>query len=205
MPKTNTKAKQTGWKRQFDLTNRKVQFFVVIGIFAILGGGYFTFRSFAQASWNYAGSDKNISLRNIYPESPCTLNRSADASKNNQIVINMLCPKDGQATAVTPNTYLIGGSSYRYCASIKGGGTVQLIIDDSGGFTGGSASKDFNVINNDSYNTYCTPGTPVLTRSQPYFAYVVAQTFPNPPSATWINIQNMWIEQVILGTTPPAK
>jgi len=49
MPKINnlSKQKKSFFKKRFDLTNKKVRFFVVIGIFVILGGGYFTYRSFA--------------------------------------------------------------------------------------------------------------------------------------------------------------
>jgi len=49
MPKINnlSKQKKSFFKKRFDLTNKKVRFFVVISIFVILGGGYFTYRSFA--------------------------------------------------------------------------------------------------------------------------------------------------------------
>lgn len=69
MPKITKKtkaSKSAGLKRRFDLTNKKVQFFVVIGIVAILGGGYFTFKSFAAPSTLFGPSElKNIDGR--YP------------------------------------------------------------------------------------------------------------------------------------------
>lgn len=38
-----------GLKKSFDLKSRKVQFFVVIAIVALLGGGWFTYKSFAYS------------------------------------------------------------------------------------------------------------------------------------------------------------
>lgn len=39
-----------GWKKKFNLQSRKVQFFVVIAIVALLGGGWFTYKSFADSN-----------------------------------------------------------------------------------------------------------------------------------------------------------
>lgn len=53
MPKTSKKtkvSKGTGLKRKFDLSNRRVQFFVTIAIVALLGGGWFTYKSFAAVA-----------------------------------------------------------------------------------------------------------------------------------------------------------
>lgn len=56
---TRSNQKSSGLKRRFDLTNKRVQFFVVITIIAVLGGGYFTVRSFA-AEQSYAYTPINF-------------------------------------------------------------------------------------------------------------------------------------------------
>ncbi|USN95597.1 MAG: hypothetical protein H6793_00300 [Candidatus Nomurabacteria bacterium] len=47
---SNTSKSKGFFGKSFDLKSRKVQFFVVILIVAILGGGYFTLKSFAATS-----------------------------------------------------------------------------------------------------------------------------------------------------------
>lgn len=113
---TKTSKKPLVLKRRLDLTNKKVQFFVVIGIVAILGGGYFTVKSFASTVlYRISPSDIWCSGSN------CGV--SYDANKNNSPVLTAL----GGATLNTRKSYyFIGGQIYRICAYTNGPGSIEF-------------------------------------------------------------------------------
>jgi len=94
----NKKSKTSLFKKRFDLTNRKVQFFVVIAIFAILGGGYFTFRSFAATNYiiRQAGSTDTLAgtygYHSISRADYCRISGAVvEKQKNNQLVESVIC------------------------------------------------------------------------------------------------------------------
>lgn len=133
MPKTTktsrkpspASTKKSGFKRRFDITNKKVQFFVVIGIVAILGGGYFTFKSFAaneikpqylvfKTSAGFLKSDRcdNRNSRRVQEE-----------SKGGRIVIEMT----SGGCAYQPGEVIhYGNKTYQACAVVKGSGKISF-------------------------------------------------------------------------------
>ena len=91
MPKTTKKAKSTkfsgaqkdNFKKGFDIANRRVQFFVVIAIVALLGGGYYLYRSYAatQNQWNYNISSGTIQILSTNPTNKTPIKEIAKNSK----------------------------------------------------------------------------------------------------------------------------
>ncbi len=60
--------------RSFNLQSRKVQFVVFILVVAILGGGWFTYKSFAAtASWTYSISNNNLTGTLQRPGEKCSI------------------------------------------------------------------------------------------------------------------------------------
>jgi len=119
MPKINNKSnkKRSFLKNRVDLTNKKVRFFVVIGIFAILGGGYFTYKSFAATNYiiRQAGSRDSPPVGSF--SSPpgdgnyCNFSGAVvEVQKNNQLVQGIICKpipdweyaKASNVDAITP-------------------------------------------------------------------------------------------------------
>lgn len=128
MPKT-TKNKQVsksaGLKRRFDLTNKKVQFFVVIAIVAVLGGGYYTVRSFADTTtYRFQPSDFTLSCNMQYsPPGSCErITESSSGQKSGAVVLRM--KQGGEATG-NRNTLFPAGNESRMCYTAKGNGEFQ--------------------------------------------------------------------------------
>lgn len=97
MPKTTkttrkssvASGKKLGLKSRFNLRSKKVQFFVVIGIVAILGGGYYTVRSFAATGTITAqattSNNKSASGHKLLASQGASY--FTDSSKNNTTVV----------------------------------------------------------------------------------------------------------------------
>ena len=150
MAKPTTNNKKTVSKKQnkslfgkkFDLKSRKVQFFTSILIIAILGGGYFTFRSFAATGIILydGGATKFMQFINVNGRSGCSSRYIYPESKNNAPLpatsLNFSCigPSGGNMdfstySASGPNgDYQFGPGTYRACmeASASGSPSVKL-------------------------------------------------------------------------------
>lgn len=165
MTKTTKKSKASksaGLKRRFDLTNKKVQFFVVIGIVAILGGGYFTFRSFAATTTVYTAKPGS-GLKPASTGKNCSAAPSSEStSKGNIAVIALKCtastsPSLAQVSASASN--LTGKT--RACFTAKGAGKVDAYASY---FVGTAFVHDSRMtatergkIKSDTFTTVCTP------------------------------------------------
>lgn len=132
MPKTSKKSKaskSTGLRKRFDLTNKKVQFFVVIAIVAILGGGWFTYKSFAATvnSTVYPTTQGGVGYFSTQTVGTmCSTKKASDSSKNNQTVQFFACsPGPGnQNIAKADIAFFSDGKipfgTYKACLLIKG-------------------------------------------------------------------------------------
>lgn len=166
--KTTRKAspasnKKSGLKRRFDLTNKKVQFFVVIGIVAILGGGYFTFKSFAATGVRASFTPGNgIILNN---SGACKKSVTADEAAKGATVGVLSCPGSGGSGSATAQASssgsILGGGKRRACFNVKGGGSVigQIYVSASlyGPYSKYLPSSELQKINSNGYTNVCTP------------------------------------------------
>ena len=159
---SNTNNGKGFFGKSFDLKSRKVQFFVVILIVAILGGGYFTFKSFAStASATFMPADlaaigPNGSRGSIVTE------LQPGAKKNKQVYESWgggshIVPSSG-----APNSYAImdpvlkasRGKQSRICLFARGvEGNVGIRISTPG-ITNPSFVQDF--IFGPDYSLQCT-------------------------------------------------
>lgn len=127
--KTTTKKanNKSSLKKRFDLTNKKVQFFVVIAIVAVLGGGYFTVRSFAstgQSLWP-ATEYGPVSF------GPATKGTATVNGKSGTTIWTLR--DTGGNSGLTPlqvngagSNFNASAGSYRYCALVRGNGDFQI-------------------------------------------------------------------------------
>ena len=111
--KQNKKSKQVGiFGKSFDLKSRKVQFFVSIFIIAILGGGYFTFKSFA------ATQDFIYTADNGYLNPETKASTQLEPKKNNIKVIRLDSyggtAKVGKGSSIP---VIPAGQNYQYCVT----------------------------------------------------------------------------------------
>ena len=138
--------------------SKRSKFIVVVLIFAVLGGGYLTYKSFA-ATPNYGPAPIQTLGANLRfsGDTGCTSNTSADPAKNDAKVINVYCPPK-KAWKVSPDytgqevTWPRG--TYKNCVVAKGVGKFRI---SQGGNTDykGLGSKDYS-INDSTYREYCS-------------------------------------------------
>ncbi len=186
--------------KSFDLKNRKVQFFVVILIVAILGGGYFTFKSFAATtqSWVYDINKGNLTM-NVSPLNECSYSKYNEPTKNGKTVWSMACPNISttSTTAISADTALLPligrnySGNYRACAFIKGGGKgIQVYV--RGGSQGRSA---FPMVSTNGYGYYCSPK--IFIKS-PATVSGGVQLSSGAQAGGWITVSSVVIERLSL-------
>lgn len=127
--KVNSKNKSILSKR-FDLKSRKVQFFVSILIIAVIGGGWFTYRSFAATTkWTYNIANRNLTHDDDVNKS-CKSIRVKEPEKSNQIVISVTCTDRtrGVTEIGTVGARASANKTYRACAFVKGLGWPNISI-----------------------------------------------------------------------------
>ena len=161
MAKNNKKSKQKkSVLNKLGGLSKRSKFIVVVLIFAVLGGGYLTYKSFAYTT-NPDGSVSNPSIVSyagdiIDRNSSCTLNLAADPAKNNMTVMNIYCPPnrpfalEGKSGAATGVFYPYG---YKFmCVYAKGVGHIYMSDEK---YT--NQRFKYYLINNSKYQEYCGP------------------------------------------------
>lgn len=154
MPKTTKKSstsrakKASPLKRKFDLTSRKVQFFVAIIIVAILGAGYFTFKSFAATN---TASYSFTNVTNFYStgwgcNAASNTKYISESSKNGNKVF--VLPSANYCAGSKQNVYLSTLANYRVCATVKGKGSVL--------FPSFAPNTPVSVYSPDKYSNVCS-------------------------------------------------
>lgn len=197
---TSSSSKKQGFlKRSFNLKSRKVQFFIVILIVAVLGGGYYTYKSFAAVqSWSYTISQGNLALDTAGSSNRCKGWIYNEPAKNNKPVWSLSCPKyDGKGAypiaAVMKGAYLPNSSYrgyYRSCAYIKGRGTIRMYMSAPA-----VSNTKYHNVNASNYQYYCTD-TLVLNPPYAIYADVGLSTSSQNPDGGWINVGSMVLERV---------
>lgn len=114
----NKKSSKGFLSKKFNLQSRKVQFFVVILIVAVLGGGYYTYKSFA------ATPELNVYTLNAYSDFDCGqyCKPTVDPSKNNATVWT-LTSDSGKYSFISSKKpyYFEANKTYQFCSFVKGG------------------------------------------------------------------------------------
>ena len=184
--------------RRFNLQSRKVQFFVVIFIVAILGGGYFTFKSFAATSiLHMEPGSPNATFYSQFTSYPdCKRQIISEPSKNNKSVWNIACSSSSTATAgiTGKNTAYLSGL-YQVCAMVKGGGQIKISEQSSG------KSTTVTVVNDGNYRIYCSPISGSATQAHSFSPHVEAKP------GSWVSIAYLQLNQIQTGTpvSPSSK
>ena len=218
---SNTNNGKGFFGKSFDLKSRKVQFFVVILIVAILGGGYFTFKSFAAAytitvmnnstseSFNYAPQQKNQNCNIDYQN-------SYESSKNNLKVVSVGCNGNANPdvdgwniwtpTYTSMSSYINTGgirkpqitpNFYRACVTVRGGGRIKTTIwtePYSTLYRSEGTSEKHTIANSGKYERYCSPYRQVI--GDPRRIRVSGSVQVSSPN-TLVVISNIQIEKEI--------
>ncbi len=136
--------------------SKRSKFIVVVLIFAVLGGGYLTYKSFAATVGPASILTRGANLRFYDWQNGCTSNKVNDGSKN-AVVMNVSCP---------PSRFWSAGSSsgtqsvrwpqgtYINCVMAKGFGSFGVTQGGSTDWNGYGAK--YYTINDSNYKEYCS-------------------------------------------------
>ncbi len=163
MPKTTKKPKKSLVDR-VNFRSRKTQFFLTALIFAVVGGGWLVYKSFAATQNAFTYVVHNGGLTNAVIAKGCKTAKPYDSAwKFN--VVSLYCPKTGSfvggsgADAVMKTAYLVDNREWRACAWVKGKATqveVRLAIYSRGSSVGEVDPAAFKLNNTNSYEYHCT-------------------------------------------------
>ncbi len=163
MAKNNKQSKQKkSVLNKLGGLSKRSKFIVVVLIFAVLGGGYLTYKSFAATAAPASVVTFGDKLRlNSYwsngSTANCTDNRVNDASKNNAVVLQIYCPPQKfwrvQSGAKGPDVIFPRGS-YTICTMVKGVGKFRVYQRSESNETY-HQSAIFS-INSPDYKEYCS-------------------------------------------------
>lgn len=186
---TVSSGKQKGLlRRSFNLKSRKVQFFVSVLVIAIVGAGYFTFKSFAGTvvgSWGYAN------IRCLTTTTTCRFATEPVAGAKNQ-ANGMELTYTGSMQTMTSIPFLYN-ASYQICVTAKGNGFLRL---NGPSFTAAIPSGGpVAVTNTSAYARYClqqpiryTVNTPAGTKMDS--AITVSHIGESPVAVSLIEVLN---------------
>lgn len=141
--------KKSGLLSRINFKSRKTQFFTVILLVAVMGGGWFTYRSFASENVSTA----NISNNKLRCVSACST--PSEAAKNNLPVIEL----GYSGNAFSLNEFFGFNpvpSAVDVCLyATSGGGVVNVRVTDRG--AGGRLLHEdqYNIVGD--YKWYCLP------------------------------------------------
>ena len=180
--------------------SKRSKFIVVVLIFAVLGGGYLTYKSFAATPGpKPIISNATALVYGTDTSRGCKSNISTDPAKNNKLVVNIYCPKGGGYTAQNDPTKYSWGPTWppgyrKICAMMKGVGTFTV--------KGGAASVKYS-INTSTYREYCTFPTALygITSDESQVMGTVESDVNNPSLVTISYIATYWLPP---GSNPSA-
>ena len=215
MPKTK-KTKQNIFLSKLSTISKRNKFILVVIIFAALGGGYLTYKSFASTGYTMASASGNqiASYGNGSATDYCGTSYSQDAGKNGAIVFGVLCKpvpesvwdrtstefglrwaRGGVVRGVTGN---YSGKNVRLCTLVKAtttNTTLVIVIDYP--FEGSPVNyitdyvKQTVVIPTDRYVSVCSDWHKVYAyTSNPKWnveGRVLLQTKNNAPTGVFIS------------------
>jgi len=199
---SNTSKSKGFFGKSFDLKSRKVQFFVVILIVAILGGGYFTLKSFAATALDtYTVS--NAKLTSFNPteiiNNNCTANKVTDKDKNNTVVMGLTCRAGSLASKYSISarsksiTFSPSSKNFRYCAIVKGASPELTIQPKYQNLSSVSAAVKYTNFRTDNYTEVCSNWFKVTSsKSSPISGYVSIKA--NQSNSSLIAVSSMTLQ-----------
>ena len=154
--------------------SKRSKFIVVVLIFAVLGGGYLTYKSFAATAGpeTVVNTAENLSFRS---DLGCRSNLVNDPAKNNAKVMNVYCPANkfweiGYRANGRSDPAVSWPAGYiTICVLAKGVGEFRV---SWGGYVDwlGSSTVTFN-INDPNYKSYCTSPPHAIDAGRPSKLY----------------------------------
>lgn len=184
------KSRSNWLTSKINIRSRKTQLLFTVLTFAVIGGAYFTVKSFA-AEVN-TGPTTTWSAKDLHCYTgDCSY--VADVAKNNTTVLRL---GKSWAGATLPEKSYTKNTSIQYCVMAKGAGTLHFESDDmgTGGYLNGSPVMGYNVTNvkvsdTKNYQKVCTPfWQPYITRStnRSDITVQLVWTVGQPQAATYI-------------------
>jgi hypothetical protein len=181
--------------------SKRSKFIVVVLIFAVLGGGYLTYKSFAAT----AGPAPIVTVAENMFVKGCTSNKVQDPGKNNLVVMNIACPpKRGwvASNVYRQNMIFWPSGTYKVCVLAKGVGKFRISQGGNVDFNG-LGSKNYD-INDSTYKEYCSDS--VTMRSGQVFDEVdsgdIRSIDGSNNSATLLTIRSMTKRWYAPGVAP---
>ncbi len=135
--------------------SKRSKFIVVVLIFAVLGGGYLTYKSFAATAGPASITNSGAGLYFDDWENGCTSNKVNDSAKNNALVLQINCTKFWQvgSSSGTLSVRWPQGT-YINCVMAKGFGSFGVTQGGNTDYAGDGAK--FYTINSPDYKEYCS-------------------------------------------------
>ena len=182
MAKNNKQSKQKkSVLNKLGGLSKRSKFIVVVLIFAVLGGGYLTYKSFAATAAPASIRQEAAYLR-FSGGKGCNKKLVPEPAKNNQVVMQIYCPPGGYFT-VSSNGSLIPSvkwprGSYKNCIVAKGVGKFNVGQFFYQGERQTLAEGIYN-INSPDYKTYCSNAVTIGSDGIDYFQADYAQMYMN--------------------------
>jgi len=175
--------------------SKRSKFIVVVLIFAVLGGGYLTYKSFAATAAPAPITTLGANLR-FSGDTGCTSNIATDASKNNAKVMNIYCPPNKSYdvnTAYTTTSVRWPQGTYKNCVMAKGVGKISVAQGGNSDFDGYGA-KVYN-INSPDYKEYCSYAITIGSAGQVFGKFdsgdIAGVNYPVNQDSTLLTISSM--------------
>jgi hypothetical protein len=184
--------------------SKRSKFIVVVLIFAVLGGGYLTYKSFAATTDPVPIQTNGANLR-FSGDTGCTSNTSADPAKNDAKVFNVYCPpkKNWSVYAANTTDSLVKWprGTYKNCVVAKGVGKFRI---SQGGNTASYGAAYFD-INSPDFKEYCSNAITIGSAGQEFVKFDsgdVGNYNRNNDSATLLTIRFLTKRWYAPGTAP---
>ncbi len=186
---TTKKTVKTNQKKGF-LDNTRNRFVVTVLFIAILGGGFFVYKSFAAtASWTFLPSGGLSTAATA----PCKAAKATEASKNNLAIINLSCTgSGGSASASVVGSAIpvsLVNQSFRLCATIKGTGYVNVGL--SVPTLSGNSTTNTSVPATGSYKDACTQYAVKATKAGAVIGAVKVNTNGSSVSVSQLRLEQL--------------
>ena len=206
MAKNNKQSKQKkSVLNKLGGLSKRSKFIVVVLIFAVLGGGYLTYKSFAATAGPSPVRTEAANLRLFDWQNGCTKNLVNDTAKNNAIVMNVYCPAGKGlyqvAYAHTTAQVTWPQGTYKTCAMVKGVGKFAI---NSATINGPTGERKYN-INSPDYKEYCSYAATIGTAGRNFYQGDSGnlRDYDNPsPNPTLLTIASITMYWYAPGVAP---
>jgi hypothetical protein len=184
--------------------SKRSKFIVVVLIFAVLGGGYLTYKSFAATA--AVAPIQTLAEKMLFNgySNGCTSNKVTDASKNNALVMNIYCPPNKAWDIYTSSgtmTVRWPRGTYKNCVMAKGVGKFS-ITQDGNSDNEGQGAKYYN-INSPDYKEYCSNAVTIGSAGQVFSKNDSGRlTWSNNQDPNLLTISSMTKRWYAPGTAP---